>query len=564
MSLRRDLWKVFLVTGVAAALAYHVVASARWGNLISAGIDAVAVVAILVGVRVHRPVRAKPWYVLACLPAFWCVGYLITEGYLLETGTYPFGTVADAFFLLGNVALIIGLSLALSARTSRIAFLDVCIAIFAAFQVAWVTLISHYASAAGLSFSQRGSQIAYALLDIVAFALLCRIVVGPGARRAQFMLFAGGSAALLAADAAFNWLTLTSVYSTATNFDFGWLLAVVLIAAAALHPSTDLYPTAHASERHVRWGYLGLLAAASMLGPTLRILDAFYPGTIQGDEALLVGIASGGVGLLVIARMIGFVRAAEKVSLVRAQNARLLEVDRMKDELVALVSHELRTPLTSINGYLELLIEDEAGLTEEQTQFLTVMSRNTQRLMSLVSDLLFVAQVRSGQMALEKKPVDVVELVEESFTAALPHATEGGLDLCIGRCDVAEVVGDRQRLSQVIDNLLSNALKFTPAGGAVEVSVLARDDSVVVEISDTGMGISAADQTGLFTRFFRADAALNSAIQGTGLGLSIVKAIIEGHGGEITVESAEGEGSTFRVTLPRAAAATASPFEAAA
>ncbi|MEP7224378.1 MAG: ATP-binding protein [Actinomycetota bacterium] len=562
--MQRDLWKVFLVTGVAAALAYHVVASARWGNLISAGIDAVAVVAILVGVRVHRRAHARLWYVLACLPAFWCVGYLISEGYVLATGAYPSGTPADVFYLLGNVAVIIGLSLTLSRRASRSSFLDVGIAVFAVAQVAWVALIADYLNNPGLSFAQRGSQVSYAVLDIVAFALLCRILVSPGRRRAQFMLFAAGAAALLAADAAFNWMTLISVYSAASSFDFGWLLAIVLVAAAALHPASDLYPSTRASERRAKWGYLGLLALASMTGPTLRIIDTFYPATIKGGEGIAVAVGTATLALLVIARMIGFVRVAEKVGLVQAQNFQLRELDRLKDDLVSSVSHELRTPLTSINGYLELLIDDRANLNEEQAEFLAVMSRNTQRLTSLVSDLLFVAQVRSGQMALEKEAVNVVELVQQSFTAALPHATERELTFSVGHCDAAEVVGDRQRLAQVIDNLLSNALKFTPAGGAVEISVRARDDSVVMEISDTGMGISAVDQTELFTRFFRTNDALKGAIQGTGLGLSIVKSIVEGHGGEITVESAEGEGSTFRVTLPRAAAATASPFKAAA
>jgi signal transduction histidine kinase len=130
--------------------------------------------------------------------------------------------------------------------------------------------------------------------------------------------------------------------------------------------------------------------------------------------------------------------------------------------------------------------------------------------------------------------------------------------------DDADVIGDRQRLAQVIDNLLSNALKFTPPNGSIGISVIARHDKVVIEVADSGIGISAADQTKLFIRFFRTEAAVRKAIKGTGLGLSIVKAIVEGHGGEISVESAEGKGATFRIVLPLAAAVGSQPVKEAA
>ncbi|MGZ8696785.1 MAG: sensor histidine kinase, partial [Gaiellaceae bacterium] len=130
--------------------------------------------------------------------------------------------------------------------------------------------------------------------------------------------------------------------------------------------------------------------------------------------------------------------------------------------------------------------------------------------------------------------------------------------------DNADVIGDKQRLAQVIDNLLSNALKFTPSSGSVGISVIAREATVLIEVKDSGIGISAADQKKLFTRFFRTEAAMRKAVKGTGLGLSIVKVIVEGHGGAITVESAEGKGATFRIVLPLAASVTSQPVEEAA
>jgi two-component system phosphate regulon sensor histidine kinase PhoR len=171
--------------------------------------------------------------------------------------------------------------------------------------------------------------------------------------------------------------------------------------------------------------------------------------------------------------------------------------------------------------------------------------------------------VQAGRVTLEKDLVSIPELLDEAVAASLPTAASRQIAVAVHRHDAAEVIGDRQRLAQVIDNLLSNALKFTPAHGSVGVSVIAREDTVLIEVADSGLGISAADQKQLFTRFFRTQKAIRTAIQGTGLGLSIVKAIVEGHGGEITVESTEGKGATFRVVLPLAASVT-QPIEEAA
>ena len=167
-------------------------------------------------------------------------------------------------------------------------------------------------------------------------------------------------------------------------------------------------------------------------------------------------------------------------------------------------------------------------------------------------------------MTLEKDFVSVSELVDQAVAAALPTAADRQIGITVHASDVAHVIGDRQRLAQVFDNLLTNALKFTPPNGSVAVSMFARDTTVLIEVSDTGLGISPADQKKLFTRFFRTEAAMRKAIKGTGLGLSIVKAIVEGHGGEISVESAEGKGATFRIVLPRAAAVGSQPVKEAA
>ncbi len=235
----------------------------------------------------------------------------------------------------------------------------------------------------------------------------------------------------------------------------------------------------------------------------------------------------------------------------RGQNEELRELDRLKDEFVALVSHELRTPLTSIRGYLELVLDGASdNLTDEQRQFLTVVERNSDRLQRLVGDLLFVAQVDAGRLALELGHLDAAEVGAEAVEAARPAADHKGLELRLGGDPHAQLIGDRARLAQLVDNLVSNAIKFTPAGGHVEITVRSGNGNVTIEISDSGVGISEHDQERLFQRFYRTPSATSQAVPGTGLGLAISKAIVDAHEGTIQLESSEGHGTTFRVTIP--------------
>ena len=231
------------------------------------------------------------------------------------------------------------------------------------------------------------------------------------------------------------------------------------------------------------------------------------------------------------------------------------EAERMKDEFSALVSHELRTPLTSIIGYLELLRDEAEGdgddpAARQRAQFLAVVDRNARRLLRLVGDLLFVAQVEAGKLSLEEDDVDLETVAKESVEAAAPRAADGGVELTLDREPVPVVRGDRERLAQALDNLVSNAIKFTPAGGRVVVRLFQHEDRAVLEVSDTGIGISKPDLERLFQRFFRTQRATSAAIPGFGLGLTIAQAIVHGHDGQISVHSLDGEGTTFRIELP--------------
>lgn len=231
------------------------------------------------------------------------------------------------------------------------------------------------------------------------------------------------------------------------------------------------------------------------------------------------------------------------------------EVSRLKDEFVGLISHELRTPLSSILGYLELLRDDDENpLSEEQEQYLAVAERNAHRLLRLVGDLLFTAQVESGKFPLDLKDVELEHIVKAAVETARPAAAAAGITLAeeVG-LESAVTYGDPVRLGQVCDNLMSNAIKFTPRGGTVTISLTHDDADAKITVRDTGMGIPASELDQLFSRFFRATTATRNAVPGVGLGLTITKAIVTAHHGEMGVKSEEGVGTEFSVTLPLAA-----------
>jgi PAS domain S-box-containing protein len=239
----------------------------------------------------------------------------------------------------------------------------------------------------------------------------------------------------------------------------------------------------------------------------------------------------------------------------REQVERLLELDRMQEDLLATVSHELRTPLTNILGYLPLALENV--IDAQQRRVFEVVDRNAKRLLHLVEDLLLVAQLESGELPIERRPIDLEVVIRESVDSARPDAEQKGVSVEVATEPVAGYEGDHGRLVQLMDNLLSNAVKFTPPGGRIAVRLVSDVEQAVIEVEDSGTGIPEGEQDRLFERFFRVSEARRQAVQGTGLGLTIVKAIAEAHGGSVSVQSAFGQGATFRVELPMAGQARA-------
>jgi signal transduction histidine kinase len=232
------------------------------------------------------------------------------------------------------------------------------------------------------------------------------------------------------------------------------------------------------------------------------------------------------------------------------QNLAIQEANRLKTEFVSMVSHELRTPLTSIQGYAELLLEDEQ-IAEEQRESLTLVKKNSDRLLGLINDLLDLSRIEAGRVDLQRSSLDLARLILEVAGSLRPliEAKRQRLRLELGDA-LPAVWADADRVTQILTNLISNAHKYTLVEGSITVAARRDDGFVRVDVSDTGIGLSPEDQAQLFTKFFTAHHRSPQAGGGTGLGLVITRLLVELHGGRITVCSTPGQGSTFSFSLP--------------
>lgn len=222
-----------------------------------------------------------------------------------------------------------------------------------------------------------------------------------------------------------------------------------------------------------------------------------------------------------------------------------------RDDLVASVSHELRTPLTSILGYLELALDDER-LDPSTRSMLEVASANSDRLLALVADLLTAASEKEQQIVMSFSQCDLSEIVAQAIDAHVLTAGERGIVIENAVEGPVLLEADGFRLRQVVDNLLTNAIKYNVENGRVTVSVAPGESTVDLSVSDTGIGLSELEQQKLFDRYFRAEGVRQSTIHGSGLGLTISRDIVRRHGGELSVSSTSGVGTTFTATIPRA------------
>ncbi|MDJ0313995.1 ATP-binding protein [Arthrobacter sp. H35-D1] len=217
-----------------------------------------------------------------------------------------------------------------------------------------------------------------------------------------------------------------------------------------------------------------------------------------------------------------------------------------KNDFVSNVSHEFRTPLTSIRGYLEMVLDEPADLPPDVRKYLTIASRSVDRLSSLVADLL-----TTDSVTLTVARTGVAQLVADSLGSAAPAAATNNVALSANVQPALEAFIDPRRVGQVLDNLVSNAVKYSPDGGTVTVRAWAQGPDLWCEVKDTGMGMNSAEQAEAFTKFFRAQPAVQRSIPGIGLGLMISRTIVAKHGGTINLRSARGAGTTITFVLPQ-------------
>jgi signal transduction histidine kinase len=546
---------LFLAAGIALTGAYFLLPRGNAQSVVYDVIGVASSLAIAAGVALHRPETPLPWLLFALGNLFFAVADIIFN--LLVNPPVP--SVADGFYLAGYPLLVAGLAYLLirSGGHRRLAAIDEAAIVTVAFSLfQWVFLL-HGIIAGGGSVSNRAVGAAYPLMDILLLAGLAGFFVTAAWRTPAFLLLVASVSCLLLADEVYG--VGPDSYRSGDWIDAGWLLSYVLWAGAALHPSMrELSRPRRDRKRRPRVSpvRVALLTAALLTAPAVLLVQDLRDGR---PEIVASVIAATAISCLVVFRLVGILRALERLRLrerdardqLSSQNVQLLEADRLKDEFVALISHDLRTPLTSIMGYVELALDEdmEEKLDGERRGYLEVVSRSAQRLVRLVDDLLFVARLQAGRLELNTTRLDLTEIVRQAALEAQGRAGAGGVKLVVEANGAVPLEADRGRLFQLLDNLISNAIKFTPAGGRVEVKV-SRNGAAVLEVCDTGIGFTSDEAARIFERFFRTDSALEGQIPGTGLGLHIAQAIVEAHGGTITALPRDGGGAVFRIRLP--------------
>jgi signal transduction histidine kinase len=552
---------IFLAAAAAVTVAYFAIGRGAAQNNLYDVIGVASALAIVLGVRLHRPDFPLPWLLFAAGNLFFAVADIIFNQ-LVNPAT---PSVADWFYLAGYPVLAAGLVLLIirGGGHHRVAALgEAAIVTFAFALFQWVWIVDRIVDGGG-STASRAVDAAYPMMDVVLLAGLAGFFVTAAWRTPAFLLLVTSIVALLVADEVYG--VASNSYRSGDVTDLGWLASYSLWAAAALHPSMRelSQPRRRRSTLRVHSVRIALLAAALLSAPLVLLVQYLRNAPL---DPLAIVIASTAISIFVLLRLVGILRALERLRerersaradseqaqmLLALQNDQLVEADKLKDEFVALISHDLRTPLTSIIGYVELSLEDvEPALDDERRGYLQIVSRSSERLLRLVDDLLFVARLQAGRLILERSSLDLCTLAAQAAQEARPRAEARRLALEFNGETPVMIEADKGRLFQLLDNLISNAIKFTPEGGRVEVNVAPADGVAVLEVSDTGIGLGPDEAELVFDRFFRSSRVVAQQVPGTGLGLFIARAIVEAHAGTIAASTRAGGGTTFRIELP--------------
>ncbi len=493
------------------------------------------------------------WRLMALALAAETIGDLVQAVYDVGLHSSPYPSLADPFYLAFYALLLLALLRVPVAPVMRAklvrTLLDGATIVVGGGAVVWYFVLGPTAVQSGQSALAMGVSLAFPVGDLLLLAGLAAVLFrqSPLALRTPLRLITAAVALGIVADVLYGYGQLHETYTAGDYIDTIYVLEFMTFALAGFSQRSvalgDPSAAADASREHrSRASWLPYLSLAIGLGVLLGVEagDRFFP-----DVSLVLIV-------IVLAVLVAARQYLAQRELLQAQAA-LRESERVKDEFISVVGHELRTPLTSIRGSLGLLEGGVFGELPKEAQSMVALAvANTDRLARLINDVLDIERLDAGRMDLEIAPVKASELVGNAMQIVQMTATQARLTLHADIQEDLTVAADADRIVQVLVNLLGNAIKFSPRWSTVTVTVACDRARALFSVNDTGRGIPADRLESIFERFRQVDSSDAREKGGSGLGLAIARNIVEHHGGQISVESELGQGSTFYFTLPLA------------
>jgi signal transduction histidine kinase len=531
------------------------------GDLLILPVDAAAVYAAWwASRRCAQADRLRSfWRLMALALAAEMIGDVVQAVYRVGFESSPYPSLADPFYLAYYALLLRALLRVPVAPVTRAksirTLLDGATIVVGGGAVVWYFVLGPTAVQGGESALAMGVSLAFPVGDLFLLAGLAAVLLrhSPVALRTPLRLITAAVLLGILADVLYGYGQLHETYRAGDYIDTIYVLEFMTFALAGFSQRSVAREapsaTADDSGQHSsRASWLPYLSLAIGLGVLLGVErgERFFP-----DVSLVLIV-------IVLAVLVAARQYLAQRELVQAQAA-LRESERLKDEFLSVVGHELRTPLTSIRGSLGLLEGGVLGeLPQDAANMVAVAVLNTDRLVRLINDILDIERMAAGCLSLDPARVDAAELVNQSIQVVQATADAAGVEL---HSDVQPltVLADADRIIQTLVNLFGNAIKFSPAGSVVTVTVTCDKGGALFSVRDTGRGIPADRLEGIFERFRQVDASDSREKGGTGLGLPIARGIVEQHGGHIWAENHQGEGSTLSFTLPLAGETQSKP-----